>query len=418
MSGLKYFSPSDVTSLRREPVDPETYSAAVKIVESVRAGGFEKLVELGCTYGDLGEDSKVIYQRSDLDEALAGISAKDRGVLERTAARIETFARGQRDSLSSFEMKIPGGKAGHELAPVFRAGCYAPGGRFPLPSTVLMTVVTARVAGVQEVVVASPKPTAITLAAAAVAGADKLVAVGGAQAIGALTFGAGEIKPVDVIVGPGNRWVTAAKKYVSGFVGIDMLAGPSELVVWADESVEAEVVAADLLAQAEHDPDALPVLVTTSAKQRDAVNEALIAQLAILPTRDTAEKAVENGFAVLVNTNQEAAELCNRLAPEHLEIHLEDPQSAREMLHHYGALFIGRGAAEVFGDYGAGPNHVLPTGACARFTGGLCVMTFLRMRTWMQSSTVLADEIIDDTVALARMEGLEGHARAAESRKA
>ena len=417
MSGLQYFNPDAVTSLRREPVDPDTYIAAVKIVESVRSGGFEKLVELGITYGDIHEGSKIIYTREDLAEALAKISAEDRAVLERTAARIETFARGQRESLSSFEMTIPGGKAGHQLAAVKSAGCYAPGGRFPLPSTVLMTAVTARVAGVEQVVVASPKPTAITLAAAAVAGADQLIAIGGAQAIAALTFGAGEIAPVDVIVGPGNRWVTAAKKYVSGFVGIDMLAGPSELVVWADESVEPSVVAADLLAQAEHDPDALPILITTSEKQRDAVNVALIQQLEVLPTRDTAEKAVENGFAVLAGSNAEAAELCNRLAPEHLEIHLENPDEAKEMLHHYGALFIGRGAAEVFGDYGAGPNHVLPTGGCARFTGGLSVMTFLRMRTWMESSTVLADEIINDTVALARMEGLEAHARAAESRK-
>jgi histidinol dehydrogenase len=417
MSGLRYLEPDSVITLRREPVDPDTYSAVVDMVDAVREGGFEKLLEFGKRFGDIGDDSKVLYSRDDLQDALEAISAEDRGVLERTAARIEIFAKGQRESLSSFEMSIPGGRAGHQLAPVARAGCYAPGGRFPLPSTVLMTVITARVAGVQEVIVASPKPTPITLAAAAVAGADQLIAIGGAQVIGALTFGAGEIAPVDVIVGPGNRWVTAAKKYVSGYVGIDMLAGPSELVVWADDSVEPNVVAADLLAQAEHDPDALPVFITTSSNQRDAVNEALINQLAVLPTKDTAEKAVENGFAVLAKDAEQAAALCNRLAPEHLEIHLENAEEAKSMLDHYGALFVGRGAAEVFGDYGAGPNHVLPTGGCARFTGGLSVMTFLRMRTWMESTSVLGDEVIDDTVALARMEGLEGHARAAESRK-
>lgn len=417
MAGLQMVDAAHMTGGRRDPVDADTYRAVVDIVDSVRAGGFDSLVSFGEKYGDIKAGQKIIYESGDLQQALAGVAPEDRGVLERTASRIETFAQGQYSSVSSFETELPGGgRAGHQLAPVQRAGCYAPGGRFPLPSTVLMTVVTARVAGVKSVVVASPKPTPITLGAAAIAGADRLIAAGGAQAIAALAFGAGAIDPVDVIVGPGNRYVTAAKKYVSGYVGIDMLAGPSELVVWADASVEPHLVAADLLAQAEHDPDALPILVTTSHAVREAVNEALIDALALLPTRQTAEHALRNGMAILAVDEQEAALTCNRLAPEHLEIHLADPESVLGLLDHYGALFVGRGAAEVFGDYGVGPNHVLPTGGCARFTGGLSVMTFLRMRTWMRSDSVLSDEVLRDTVALARMEGLEGHARAAECR--
>ena len=206
------------------------------------------------------------------------------------------------------------------VAPVDRAGCYAPGGRFPLPSSVLMTAVTARAAGVRDVWVASPRPDDVTLAAAAVAGADALLAVGGAQAIAALAYGAGDVPPCDVVVGPGNRWVTAAKKLVAGHVGIDMLAGPSELVVLADASADPATVAADLLAQAEHDPDALPVLVATDAELVDRVEIELERQLAALPTRDTAEPAIGNGFAVMAGNLDDAIEVCDRLAPEHLQV--------------------------------------------------------------------------------------------------
>jgi len=279
-----------------------------------------------------------------------------------------------------------------------------------------MTAVTARVAGVGRILVASPKPTPLTLAAAGIAGADSLLALGGAQAIGAMAFGVEGISPCDVIVGPGNRWVTAAKRYVSGYSGIDMLAGPSELVVWADETADAKVIAADLIAQAEHDIDALPVLVTTSSELILQVNSALQDQLKSLPGQVTAEAALESGYAVLVDSVEEAAQACNRLAPEHLEVHVEDLEDAASRLDHFGALFLGGGAAEVFGDYGVGPNHVLPTGGNARFSAGLSILTFLRMRTWMSSGAGPDKDVIRDTAALARLEGLEGHARAAEAR--
>jgi phosphoribosyl-ATP pyrophosphohydrolase/phosphoribosyl-AMP cyclohydrolase/histidinol dehydrogenase len=416
MAELKLKTLSEVRALEREPVDPETYRSAVGIVDKVRAGGRGALLEEAERLGDIQEGQPLVYDRAALEAAAAALSSEERGVLERTAARIRLFAEGQRSCLKPFETDIPGGRAGHVFAPVDTAGCYAPGGRFPLPSTVLMTAVTARVAGVANVVVASPKPTAVTLAAAGVAGADMLVAVGGAQVIGAMAFGVDGVPRCDVIVGPGNRWVTAAKKYVSGFVGIDMLAGPSELVVWGDESADASVVVADLLAQAEHDTDALPILVTTSEALAKEVNVELTSQLSTLPTRASAEVAVGNGFTVLVSSIEEAAEACNRLAPEHLEVHVQDLDDASARLKHYGALFLGRGAAEVFGDYGVGPNHVLPTGGCARFSAGLSVLTFLRMRTWMSSPAQLDADVIRDTVALARLEGLEGHARAAEAR--
>jgi phosphoribosyl-ATP pyrophosphohydrolase/phosphoribosyl-AMP cyclohydrolase/histidinol dehydrogenase len=261
-----------------------------------------------------------------------------------------------------------------------RAGCYAPGGRFPLPSSVLMTAVTARAAGVPSIWVASPKPTPITLAACAVAGADSLLAVGGAQAIAALSYGTENIPACDAIVGPGNRWVTAAKQLVSGLVAIDMLAGPSELVVLADESADPSVIAADLLAQAEHDPDAFATLVTVDPKLIEQVNIELCKQLKTLPTAEIAKEALTHSFAILADNYTSAAQICDELAPEHLEVIVTHPEQVIKMLNHYGALFIGSGAAEVFGDYGAGPNHVLPTGQTARICGGLSVFNFLRIR--------------------------------------
>jgi phosphoribosyl-ATP pyrophosphohydrolase/phosphoribosyl-AMP cyclohydrolase/histidinol dehydrogenase len=280
-----------------------------------------------------------------------------------------------------------------------------------------MTAVTARVAGVEEVWLASPRPTPVTLAAAAVAGVTGLIPIGGAQAIAALAHGAGPIPAVDVIVGPGNRWVTAAKQLVCGQVGIDMLAGPSELVVLADDTAVASTVAADLLAQAEHDPDARPILVTPSTTLADAVDAALVEQLAVLPTADTATAAVRNGFCVITADLDEAVEVTNHLAPEHLEVLTASPEALVDQLKHYGGLFVGQGAAEVFGDYGVGPNHVLPTGTTARFTGGLSVLNFLRVRTWLKMDAgPAAQAVARDAALLARMEGLEGHARSAEAR--
>ena len=416
MAILKAKTLSELKTLQRQPVDEETYSAAVEIVERVKTGGRQVLLEEAVRLGDMGPGQEVIYERSALEAAVDELDASDRGVLERTARRIGAFAKAQRDQLLDLEMTIPGGTVGHTFSPVESAGCYAPGGRFSLPSSVLMTAVTARAAGVKQVLVASPKPSTVTLAAAGIAEADSLIALGGAQVIGAMAFGVDGVGACDVIVGPGNRWVTAAKRYVSGYVGIDMLAGPSELVVWADETANAEVIAADLIAQAEHDTDALPVLVTTSRDLAIEVNSALEEQLYSLPNAETARTALAAGYAVLVDSVEEAADACNRLAPEHLEVLVGDIEDAASRLNHYGGLFLGSGAAEVFGDYGVGPNHVLPTGGNARFAAGLSVLTFLRMRTWISSETALEEDLIRDTAALARLEGLEGHARAAEAR--
>jgi phosphoribosyl-ATP pyrophosphohydrolase/phosphoribosyl-AMP cyclohydrolase/histidinol dehydrogenase len=280
-----------------------------------------------------------------------------------------------------------------------------------------MTAVTARAAGVGEVWVASPRPAPVTLAAAALAEADAVLAVGGAQAVAALAHGAGPVPRCDAVVGPGNAWVTAAKQLVSGRVAIDMLAGPSEVLVVADDAADPETVAADLLAQCEHDVAARGLLVTPSADLVAAVRRALARQLEDLPTRATAEPALRNGGAVLVEDLDEACRVANAVAPEHLEVLTREPDALAPKLEHYGALFLGQGAAEVLGDYGLGPNHTLPTGGTARSAGGLSVLTFLRVRTYMRLDAGSAPrEVFEDAAAFARMEGLEGHARSAEAR--
>jgi phosphoribosyl-ATP pyrophosphohydrolase/phosphoribosyl-AMP cyclohydrolase/histidinol dehydrogenase len=280
-----------------------------------------------------------------------------------------------------------------------------------------MTAVPARVAGVADVWVASPKPQRLTLAAAAVAGADGLLAAGGAHAIAALAYGAGPIAPRDVIVGPGNRYVTAAKHLVSCAAAIDLLAGPSELTVFADDTADPGSVAADLLAQAEHDPDALPLLVTLDPNLPDRVEKELARQLSDLPTADTARAALANGGVIVVASLDDGIAACDAIAPEHLQLDLRDATAVAPRLAHYGALFVGTGAAEVLGDYGAGPNHVLPTGGTARSTGGLSVYTFLRVRTWLRiDDRTAALPLIQDAIWLGRAEGLEAHARAAERR--
>ncbi len=416
---LKTVSPTEASILRRDPVDRETSDIARAIVEDVRARGELALREHAHRLGDIDRpDAPLLLGREALLKALDETSDEDRALLERVATRIRRFAEAQAKSLRAFEMEIPGGRAGQLVAPVEQAGCYAPGGRFPLPSSVLMTAVTARAAGVPHVIVASPKPVPITLAAAAVAGADALLRVGGAQAVAALAYGAGPVPPCDVIVGPGNRFVTAAKQLVFGKVGIDMLAGPSELTVLADDSADPGIVAADLLAQAEHDPDAVPILVTTSESLIERVNDALTVQLAALSTRKTAEAALlTNGFAALASTLEEAVAVVNGIAPEHLELHLRNADAVKEQCRHFGALFIGAGSAEVLGDYGAGPNHTLPTGGTPRHSGGLSVFDFLRIRTSLTVDRPDASkELLEDAEALARLEGLAGHAAAAKIR--
>ena len=415
---LKRLKPEEVPYIRRDPVDVKARSVAEPIVEAVKNEGEAALRRYAEQFDGIAPGGKLIISQEELKAAYNSLPEAQRAMLERTAARIRAFAAAQRESIQEVTIGIPGGEAGHTVAAVEAAGCYAPGGRYPLPSTVLMTAVTARVAGCKRVVCCSPRPSNVTLAAAYVAKVDIFLAVGGAHAIAALAYGAGALlEPCDAVVGPGNMFVTAAKALVAGRVAIDMLAGPSEVLVLADEKANPVTVARDILAQAEHDPVAIPAVICLSERFAAAVDAEIAKQLKTLPTADIASQSLKNGYTVVVDSVAAGAEMCDRLAIEHLELHVEDAMKVAKTINHYGGLFIGDGAAEVLGDYGAGPNHTLPTGGTARSTGGLCVLTFMRVRTWMRvDDRIAAKRMTEDAVMLAELEGLFGHAEAAKCR--
>lgn len=413
---LRRVAAADVGSARQPAVPQGIIPAVLEIVEAVREGGEAKLREYAERWDGLEAGGVLVRTPREMAAALESLPRTDRGVLERTAGRIEHFARAQLESAVPVDVAVEGGRAGDRVVPVRVAGCYAPGGRFSLPSSVLMTAVTARVAGVREVWLASPGPSREVMAAGAVAGVAGLLGVGGAQAVAAMAYGVGPVPRCDVVAGPGNVWVTAAKLLLSGIVGIDLLAGPSELAVLSDEHGDPGLIAADLLAQAEHDPASLPVLITTSSELVGRVEEQLARQLAGLPTAQTARAALHNGFAV-VAPEAEALRCCEEMAPEHLQLHGSRAGAWDRLLDRFGTVFVNESVTEVFGDYGAGPNHTLPTGGTARFTGGLSVLSFLRRPTWLRlDEGPERDQVARDAAALARMEGLEAHARAAEMR--
>ncbi|NQV11085.1 MAG: histidinol dehydrogenase [Cyanobacteria bacterium] len=317
---------------------------------------------------------------------------------------------------------VHGERLGRRWRPVDRAGLYIPGGRAAYPSTVLMNAVPARVAGVERLVMVTPPgrdgmPNPIVLAAAHLAGVEEVYRVGGAQAIAALAYGTESIPAVDVITGPGNLYVTLAKKAVYGLVGIDSLAGPSEVLVIADQSAQPQQVAADLLAQAEHDPLAAAILLTTSAALAEAVPAAIEAQLLGHPRAEVCRSALRDwGLIVVCPSLEDAARLSDRFAPEHLELLVERPEPLAERIHHAGAIFLGGWSPEAVGDYLAGPNHTLPTSGTARFASALSVETFLRHTSLIRFNRAALEATGPAVVTLARSEGLHSHAESVRLR--
>lgn len=354
--------------------------------------------------------------RKLIKEAYEQVDKETLRALKGAAKNIKAFAKKQLVSLKEFETQTETGILGQKIIPLERVGCYVPGGRYPLPSSALMSVMPAKVAGVNEVIVCSPKIKPITIVAADIAGADRIFAIGGVQAIGAMAYGTETVPRVDKIVGPGNVYVTAAKKEVYGEVGIDFLAGPSEVFIIADASGDPCSIAADLLAQAEHDVKARPDLVTTSKKLATCVLNQLKLQLAQLRTKGIAQEALRNGRIVLVSGLDEAAQIANQRAPEHLELQVRNPQKIIRKLRNYGSLFIGKYTAEVFGDYCSGTNHILPTNGAARYTGGLSVKDFVKVLTYQKISK-MPSHMISIASTLAEAEGLDAHRKAAEMRR-
>ena len=407
--------------LRREPADEAGVRTAVSaLIEEVRAGGDQALRSMAERFDGVALEA-VEVPPARCAEALEELNDDVRRALERAADNIRRFHEAQLPSDVRVEIE-PGVVVTRSWTPLQRVGVYAPGGTAAYPSSVLMGVVPARAAGVDEVIVCSPpgpegRPPDAVLAACAIAGADRVFALGGAGAVAAMVFGTETVPPVDAVVGPGNKWVTEAKRQVAGSVVIDSPAGPSEVLVLADETADPHLVALELLAQAEHDPDAGCVLVTTSDELAERATAALSVLLAEAPRADTARTALERqGGVIRADSMEEALIFTDKYAAEHLSIMARDGSALARKLRNAGTTFVGEASSVAFGDYMTGANHVLPTSGRARSFSGLSTHHFLRSFTIQELDARGARSLADDVGLLADAEGLPAHALAARAR--
>lgn len=398
----------------RAALDDAVVAGVRDIIRRVRSEGDAALVSLTKEFDGADIQGRIQVEAGDLEGAAGRLDPGLREAIDAMAERLRDLHA--RQLPSSWTARADGVEFGEIVKPVQAAGCYVPGGRASYPSTVLMTVIPARVAGVERVVITTPcnqegaVPAAV-LYAAAVANADAVYRVGGAQAIAALAYGTNSVARVDKIVGPGNPWVTAAKREVYGDVGIDSLAGPSELVVVADGTADPTILAVDLLAQAEHDPEARAILIALDDALAAAVAKHLTSEAADSPRREIVEAALKHAAIVIAGSETQAADVVNRLAPEHLQVATADPGAFLARVRSYGAAFLGPDTPVPFGDYGAGSNHVLPTMGTARFSSGLRAADFVTVSSIVEASPEAASRIGLQIETIAEAEGLPGHAR-------
>ena len=404
-----------------ETLDPELTATVSAILKNVRDNGVAALVEYTnrLDHRSIGPGDLEVADTT-LQQALTDVPEDTLRALEHAAARILEYHQHQEGRSWSYRDQ-DGSTLGQRITPLDKVGIYVPGGKAAYPSSVLMNAIPAKVAGVREIIMAVPavndeiNPT--VMAAAQVAGVDRVFSIGGAQAIAALAFGAGPVPAVDKIVGPGNRYVAAAKRLVFGVVGIDMIAGPSEVVIVADGSANPDWITMDLFAQAEHDEDARAILVTTDASLPERVESSINRHIGLMERADIIRTSMENNGALIrAGSIEQACNIVNRLAPEHLELAVQDPEKYLAGIRHAGAIFLGHFAAEAIGDYCAGPNHVLPTGRTARFSSPLGVYDFQKRSSLIECSPVSAANLARTATVLARAEGLTAHARSAELR--
>lgn len=387
------------------------------IISDVKNRGDIAIKEYSKKFGD-GDIVELEVTSEEIEKAYNETSDEIKNSLKLAIENVKNFAKAQISVIKDVETDINGIKLGHKVIPLERIGAYVPGGNYPLPSSVIMSVIPAKVAGVKEITVCSPKIQPATITACRLAGVDRIFKIGGVQAIAGMAYGTKTIPKVDKIVGPGNKYVTAAKKEVYGVCGIDFLAGPSEVMIIADETANPSFIAADMLAQCEHDPDARAYLVTTSEKFANDVTKKVDEFLKTLETREIASKSISKSIVILVENIEQAIEISNRKAPEHLEICYKNAEKDIDKYKNYGSLFIGDYSAEVFGDYCSGTNHILPTNGVARYTGGLSALDFVKIQTYQQISKNAAQNTLCTVASnLANIEGLMAHKLSADLRK-
>jgi histidinol dehydrogenase len=402
--------------------DPEVDRAVAEIIADVRLRGDAALLDHTLRFDRVRASSVAELEvlRGDCDRALASLDLTTRDSLLMAEARIRSYHENQRTESWSYT-EADGTVLGQRITPLDRIGLYVPGGKAAYPSSVLMNAVPARIAGVRELVMCVPTPDGersnLVLAAAALAKVDRVFAVGGAQAIAALAYGTRTIPAVDKVVGPGNAYVAAAKRQVFGTVGIDMIAGPSEILIICDGSTEPDWIAMDLFSQAEHDESAQAILLAPDAGFIELVAMSIDRQITTQPRRATIQSSLaRRGALIHVRDLDEACEIANRIAPEHLELSVQYPEQWLTRIRHAGAIFLGRYSSEALGDYCAGPNHVLPTARSARFSSPLGVYDFQKRSSVIQVSRTGAQSLGRVAAVLAHGEGLPAHARAAECR--
>ncbi|MDM5315202.1 histidinol dehydrogenase [Fictibacillus sp. b24] len=419
---MKIQAVSELKNLERS-VEQNTEAqrkAVLEILQNVKTEGDKALYQYTEKFDGVSLQSLQVT-KAEIDEAISSLDSEMIEIIKEAAANIREYHEKQRRQ-SWFFTREDGTLLGQKVTPLDSVGVYVPGGTAAYPSSVLMGVIPASVAGVEEIVLVSPpgkdgKLPAAVLAAASIAGVKQMFKIGGAQAIGALAYGTESVPKTDKIVGPGNIFVALAKREVFGVCDIDMIAGPSEIAVLADETANARYIAADLLSQAEHDPRSAAVLVTTSKELAEKVSTEVEEQLADLPRQDIAMQAIQDyGAIYIVNSLQEGADVINQLAPEHLEIMTKDPMSLLGKIKHAGAIFLGEYSSEPVGDYFAGSNHVLPTSGTARFSSPLNVDDFTKKSSVIRYSEQAINENGRKISAFARLEGLEAHARAIDFR--
>ncbi len=393
---------------RGSTIEPKVERTVAQIIRDVRAKGDEALRRYARELDGLGEKQSVLVSREELEAARRQVSPEFTQAIERAARNIRKFAEWQmpRSWVRTME---PGIRVGQRVEPVASVGCYVPGGRYPLPSSLLMTVIPAQVAGVKRIQVASPRPAPETLAAAAMLGVESFYRIGGAQAVAAFAYGTDSVPRVAKIVGPGNSYVTAAKKMVAFDCSIDMLAGPTEAIVFADRG-NAEFFASDLVAQAEHDPETLPIFVTTNARLAQEVAKAAMAMAAENPI--ACKSLGKNGVALVATDADEAFVWINAIAAEHLTVDAANVHRVFDA----GSVFVGEYSPQSLGDYASGPNHVLPTGGVARYRGGLSVLDYVKIISVQQVSKSGLKRIGPAVALLAESEGLKAHAESVRVR--
>lgn len=398
-----------------EKIEFESISSVVDIANDVKNNGDEAVKKYTKQFDNEDLEAFLISE-SEIKNAYSKVDEKTIKAIKKSIKNVKEFSKKQLKCLKELKVKIDKNELGHKIIPIESAGCYIPGGNYPLLSSAIMTIVPAKVAGVKEVIACSPKTRPETIVACDLAGANKIFKVGGVQAISAMAYGTQSIPKVNKIVGPGNKYVTAAKKYVYGEVGIDFLAGPSEVLIIADESANPEFVSADMLAQCEHDVDARAFLICTSKDFANKVQESAQKQLETLDTKEIASKSFEKSFAVVVDSLDIAIELSNNKAPEHLELCFKNAKKYINKFTNYGSLFVGNYSAEVYGDYCSGTNHVLPTNEVSKYSGGLSVFDFIKIQTYQVISKKGNCIISPIASQLAEKEGLLAHKLAADIR--